>query len=319
MSGTEIIKYEFKPLAKVGDGDQMKAMLRSERMHDALMQILPQFSDENDPEKHIERISAQAGLASMQNPALKECTQLSFFDSMMRVAETGLSLSRQSGEAYLVPFRDNKNGITNCTFMPGYRGLIKLSVQTGMVQSVDAVAVYDGEEFEYVEDETGAKIRHKPSLDDERVDSAIQYVYCRIHLVTGGRIVRVMNRAQVERIRASSKNKDGTPWKYYWGEMALKTVMKRGLKVIPQSVSDKASRILEHAIDLDNQAGGFIEGEIIEEELEKRREEKAADWKARTEPEPPEEPPARDPEDKSTWPKAEDGEPIPPSLWGEKP
>lgn len=310
MTDTELAKkeeFEFKPLARIGSGANAKALLKSTRMHDALHAILPAFSDDADPEKHIVRLIAQAGLAFMQNTKLNDCTELSVFDSMMHVAETGLSLSKQSGEAYLVPFRDNKNGVTNCQFMPGYRGLIKLSVQTGGVTSVDAVCVFKGEDFEYYEDEGGARIRHKPDLDGQRLDADILYVYCRIQTSTGGRIVTVMNRKQVERIRNNSKSPNSPAWKQHWGEMARKTCIKRGLKTIPQSVEDKHTRILERAIDLDNHAGGFIDAEIIGEERAKLQAERDADWQRRVGREEVADVP-KEPE------RAEDGEVIPDDI-----
>jgi len=292
---------DFKPLACIGSADRARDLMRSDRMKDALLAILPQFSDDADPDKHAERLIAQAGLVFMANPKLKQVTELSFFDSMMHVAETGLSLSRQSGEAYLVPFADNRRQVSVCTFMPGYRGLIKLATQTGSVQGVDAVAVFDGEDFDYWEDEHGSHIKHVPNLDDDRKDEGIKYVYSRIRQVGGGTLVRVMNRKQVERIRQGSKNPNGTPWRLHWGEMAMKTVIKRGLKLVPQSTSDKASRILEHAIDLDNRAAGFEDADL-EVIAEQRQAEKQAEWDRRMGGESPE------PE------RAEDGEIIPPGV-----
>jgi len=279
---TAIAKYEFHAASPIGSTENVKLMLRSDRMRQGLLDILPGFSDETDPQKHIERLIAQAGLAIMQNPKLKQCTQLSFFDSMMHVAETGLSLSRQSGEAYLVPFRDNRAGVTNCTFMPGYRGIIKLAHQTGGVRVVDGFAVYESEvdDFKVWEDETGTHLIHKPNMDDQRDDKDIRYVVARIQLATGGRIVKVMNRAEVERIRKGSKNADGTPWLRHWGEMAIKTVIKRALKTVPQSTTDKAARILARAIDLDNAAGGFIDVEAIEADIEAKQAAKQAQWAA---------------------------------------
>lgn len=284
MTNGEITKYEFHPAKAIGSGENMKAMLQSERFRDPLKSILPVFSDETDPEKHIVRLLTQAGLAFMQNPTLKQCTQQSFFESMMHVSETGLSLARQSGEAYLVPFRDNKLGVTNCTFMPGYRGLIKLACQTGAVQSVDGIAVYSEEPFEYYETESGPYLRHTPDLDTERNDEDIKYVYARAFLVGGGPAkVSAMNRSQIERIRGGSKAKDGPAWAQHWGEMAIKTAIKRVLKRIPQSTTDKAAKILEHAIDLDNQAGGFINSEVIAEELAALAEKKKTAWAERAE------------------------------------
>ena len=167
--------------------------------------------------------------------------------------------------------------------MPGYRGLIKLAHQTGGVKSVDAVAVFDGEEFEYWEDEHGSHLRHKPDLDTERKDEDIKYVYARITMATGGIIVAVMNRTQVEKIRSGSKSRNGPGWTQHWGEMAKKTIIKRGLKYVPQSTSDKAVGILERAIEMDNRTGGFLDGDVIDGLCQERQAERDADWKKRLE------------------------------------
>ena len=109
---TAIVEYDFKPLARIGSPENMRDMMRSERMQNALRDILPKFSDEPDPDKHIARLVAQAGIAFMNTPRLADCTQISIFEAMMNVASTGLSLARQAGEAYLIPFRDNRKGVT---------------------------------------------------------------------------------------------------------------------------------------------------------------------------------------------------------------
>jgi len=274
-------QFEFKPLAPVGDPANAKAMLRSERMLTALREILPAFSDDADPEKHVARLIAQAGLAYMANRTLRQCTQLSFFEAMLSVAETGLSLSRQSGEAYLVPFRDKKRGVMQCQFMPGYRGLIKLAVQTGSVSRVDSVVVFESDEFKYWEDEHGPHINHTPDLSIDRTDEeTIAYIYMRAFPVTGGVRVEVMNRQQIEKIRVGAPGKDSPAWKYHWAEMGRKTVMKRGLKTIPQSTTDKAVTVLERALELDNRAAGF-DNEVLDELLEQRRKSLTTEWDRR--------------------------------------
>jgi recombination protein RecT len=273
MAG-EIVKFEFRAASPIAE--QARDLLHCERFHRTLADILPVYSDDTDADKHIERLIAQAGLAILQNPKLRACTQLSFLESMTHVAETGLSLARVSGEAYLVPFRDNKNNVTNCTFMPGYRGIIKLATQTGGVASVDAFPVHDRKRLQWWEDDTGTHCRYEPDLDEEYTDEQVTDVIARIQLLSGGRIVKRMTRKQVEKIRSGSKNKDGDTWKYHWGEMALKTVIKRALKTVPHSVVDKAVARLQQAIELDNKAAGFYEE--IEQDVAQRRKDKEAAW-----------------------------------------
>ncbi len=281
---TAIVEYDFKPLARIGSPENMRDMMRSERMQNALRDILPKFSDEPDPDKHIARLVAQAGIAFMNTPRLADCTQISIFEAMMNVASTGLSLARQAGEAYLIPFRDNRKGVTNAQFMPGYRGLIRLAHQTAAVRSVDVVSVFADEQFEYEERADGPHLLHVPDFDADRVDKDIRYVYCRILMFPGGSKVIVMNRKEIEKIRSTSKQKDGDPWRYHWGEMAKKTVIKRALKTLPQSISDKTGAMLARAVELDNRAAGFdFDSDELKEYKVEQQKQLDAEWKERME------------------------------------
>ena len=281
MTTTEIVEWEYKPLAPVGNAAHARQLLQSERMHHALMEILPAFTDDVEPEKHIARLIAQAGLAYMIEPSLQRCTQMSFLESMIAIAETGLSLSKQSGEAYLIPFRDRQRGVVNAQFMPGYRGLIKLAVQTGSVSRVDSVTVFESDEFSYWEAEDGPHLLHKPDLGLERDDDTkITRVYMRAFIRGGGVRIEVMTRKQVEKIRKGAPGKDQPAWRHHWGEMARKTVIRRGVKTIPQSTTDKAVRVLERALELDVRAAGYdLEG--IDELVEERRRALTTEWERR--------------------------------------
>jgi len=280
-----IVKFEWKPLARVANPANLKALLESERFSRALIKILPTFSDDADPKAHVTRLVTQAALAFADSTTLYNCTQMSVFLSMIALAETGLSLSKQSGESYLVPFKDNKQGITTCTFMPGYRGILKLAYQTGAVKCIRGKAVYQGESFQYEEGLTPA-LCHTPDLDMDRSDGNIIYVYTVIDLIAGGTMVTVMNRGEVETIRQGASSRNSPAWKYHWGEMGIKTCLKRGIKLLPQSTSNKAVGILERAIELDNRAAGFVEAEVMEGYKEQRQKEWQKDWDERMAAEP---------------------------------
>ena len=53
------------------------------------------------------------------NPALQECEGMSIISAALLGESLNLSPSPQLGHYYMVPFKDNKNGITKATFQLG--------------------------------------------------------------------------------------------------------------------------------------------------------------------------------------------------------
>jgi recombination protein RecT len=156
--------------------------------------------------------------------------------------ELGLEPGSAIGEGYLVPFKDQ------CTFIPGYRGLISLAFRSGHVKSVSAFCVYQGDHFEF---ELGLepKIKHIPKMDAERDVKDITFAYAIVELKDGGRVYDVMSRGEVDKIRARSKASQNGPWVTDFAEMARKTVTRRCLKYAPMSVEMSKALSLEDSID----------------------------------------------------------------------
>ncbi|MET0406266.1 MAG: recombinase RecT, partial [Cystobacter sp.] len=96
---------------------------------------------------------------------------------------------------------------------------------------VEAALVYEGEKFLWVRG-FNPILRHKPRFDVARTDAKV--VACYVLMWTKGverPHVEVMSRAEIEYVRAqTSFDTKKSPWKLWWGEMAKKTVLKRGVK-----------------------------------------------------------------------------------------
>lgn len=226
--------------------------------------------------KHLttERMSRIALTELRKTPRLQECDPMSFIASIMQAAQLGLEPGIL-GSCYLIPFRNNKKGIYECTFMPGYRGFLDLARRSGQIVSLVSRAVYENDEFSY---EFGLKenITHKPAMDDK---GALVAVYAVALLKDGGHQFDVMSKREVNAIRAQSKSKDSGPWVTHYEEMAKKTVLRRLFKWLPCSVE------MQKAVSLDEQqeAGiqdikhaaaeefdiDFIEGETVDEDAPK--------------------------------------------------
>lgn len=180
-----------------------------------------------------------------KTPALQECSMESIFRSALQAVELGLEPGSAVGEGYLVPYGKQ------CTFIPGYRGLISLAFRSGHVLGVKANVVYQGDKFEY-EEGLEPKLRHVPDFGSAREVKDITYAYCIVQLSGGGTIYDVMTRTEIENIRKRSKAGSNGPWVTDFAEMAKKTVTRRCLKYAPMSVEMSKALALENALEHGN-------------------------------------------------------------------
>ncbi|WP_338023364.1 recombinase RecT [Arsenophonus nasoniae] len=117
-------------------------------------------------------------------------------------------------------------------YMPMVDGVIKRARQSGQVANIIAKVVYAQDEFEYVIDENGEHLTHRPSFVD---GDEIVKVYAFAKLNSGELVVEVMSRADVEKIRdtVQSAKYDSSPWVKWFDRMALKTVIHRLARRLP--------------------------------------------------------------------------------------
>lgn len=198
--------------------------------------------------KHLdpERVFRLVVVSVSKTPALQKCTMESIFRCVVQSVELGLEPGSALGEGYLVPFGNQ------CTFIPGYRGLISLAFRSGHVKSVASFCVYQGDKFEF---ELGLepKIVHVPDVSKEaREPKDITFAYTVVELKDGGRVYDVMARGEIDRIRARSKASGSGPWVTDYAEMARKTVTRRCLKYAPMSVEMSKALALEESIATGN-------------------------------------------------------------------
>lgn len=164
------------------------------------------------------------------NPKLQECDPLSFMGAIIQASSLGLEPGSQ-GHAYLIPFRNNKKGITECQFIPGYRGLIDLARRSGQIETIAAHVVYSNDKFEY-EYGFDERLTHKPAIGD-RGDFVAVYAFAK--MIGGGRQFEVMNLDQINKIKNRARFANPV-WESDFDEMARKTAIRRICKYLPTSV-----------------------------------------------------------------------------------
>lgn len=178
--------------------------------------------------KHLDpdRIARIATTIVRGNDKLAQCTPESFLGALMTASQLGLEPG-PLGEAYLVPFGNQ------VTFIAGYRGLIKLAFQSGMVKRIGAHVVREFDEFDYA---YGLEpyLVHKPRLTERGKPVA---VYGSATLHDGETPFVVLSFDEVERLRRRGRSSSGnnSPWVTDWDAMARKTAIRQLERWLPKS------------------------------------------------------------------------------------
>ena len=167
--------------------------------------------------------------ALSSTPELNNCSRESFLGAMMTSAQLGLEPNTPMGQAYLIPYRNNRKGVTECQFQLGYKGLIDLAYRSG-VKSIQVHEVYENDVFDF-EYGLQPELKHKPALTDR--GNVIAY-YAVFETAEGGAGFEIMSREDIlKHAKQYSKSFGSGPWKTDFDAMAKKTVLKRVLKYAP--------------------------------------------------------------------------------------
>ena len=173
--------------------------------------------------------------AANANPQLFQCDPTSFLAAGVACAQLGLEPNDSRGLAYLIPFNDRRRGKVVQVII-GYRGMMDLARRSGMVSSINAFPVFEGDEFHY---HLGLDpdLHHVPAADGDDDPAKLTHVYA-VAKVNGDSQFVVLTRTQIDKTRAQSSGaRSGqSPWTTHYVEMALKTAIRRLCKYLPQTV-----------------------------------------------------------------------------------
>jgi recombination protein RecT len=170
--------------------------------------------------------------ATIKNPQLLECTQESLFKGIFDCAAAGLEIDGR--RAHLIPFRNSRKNCMEATLIIDFKGLAELAMRSGTVSNIHADVVCENDQFEV---DRGVITKH---VVDYRKDRGKMYAaYCIIRMKDGGEKAEVMSKHEIDRIRASSRGRDATPWTEHFEEMSKKTVFRRASKWVPLSAEIK--------------------------------------------------------------------------------
>lgn len=231
MTQTEKMKQQ---MTKTNGKGGAPAKEQPKTIEDYLKQMAPAMSQALPKHMDVDRLMRLTMTTIRTTPELRQADVGSLLGGVMQAAQLGLEPGLL-GQCYLLPFKNNKKGITEVQFIIGYKGMIDLARRSGHIQSIYAHAVYENDDFEY---ELGLdpKLRHTPSMDSDKGKFLGSYAVA--HFKDGGYQMEFMPKAEIDKRRNSSPGGRSkySPWNNYYEEMANKTVIRHMWKYLPISV-----------------------------------------------------------------------------------
>lgn len=197
-----------------------------------------------------------------RKPAAKaflfKCSQESVYNAISQVASIGLSLNPKLQHAHLIPRFITDSG-WECTLDLGYRGIVKLGVDAGVITHVnsDNIYLHDIEEgnFRYNGPTQEPSFTGINPFDKRRFGKQSEGVVTIAHLKDGGIITSYISRSELDNIAS----KGGPVWNAYRDEMEKKTGLKRNSKVWPMpSDNDRLQVAMEQIYKEDKQDYGDV-------------------------------------------------------------
>jgi len=79
------------------------------------------------------------------NAALQVCRPDTLMFASLKATALDLPLDQNLGFAYVLPYKNNKTGVTSAQFQMGYKGFVQLALRTGQFKTLNATDVREGE------------------------------------------------------------------------------------------------------------------------------------------------------------------------------
>lgn len=169
--------------------------------------------------------------AVQTNPALQECTKQSILSAALLGEGLKLSPSPQLGHFYMVPFKNNKAGVTEAQFQLGYKGYIQLAIRSGQYKKINVLAIKEGELISYDPLEETIEVN---LIDDEiaREQAPTVGYYAMFEYTNGFRKSLYWSRQKMEAhaqrySKGYSAHKGYTFWEKDFDGMAIKTMIRQ--------------------------------------------------------------------------------------------
>lgn len=255
------LKQELAQQAGATPNEEVK-LTKNMTIPDMVKAMMPEIKKALPTVLTPERFTRIALSALNNTPALQQCTPMSFLAALMNAAQLGLEPNTPLGQAYLIPYKNK--GVLECQFQIGYKGLIDLAYRNEQMQTIQAQAVYENDEFVY-EYGLEPKLIHRPASSN---GGELVYFYGIFKTVNGGFGFSVMSKDNMDvYAKTYSKAFDSSfsPWKSNYEDMAKKTVIKQALKYAPIKTDFQRALSTDETIKKQISEDMFsVQNEIIE-------------------------------------------------------
>lgn len=253
-------KADTKPAAPIAKPDPRRWLVPTNKA--GLDQLAPLVTSEiarglpGFMRGNAERLIRAMITETTKNPQLLECTPASLFGGVIQAAQLGLTIGAVLGEAYLIPFRNNKKECQEATLIVGYRGFIQLAHRSQQLRRLTPGIVRTGDAFTFTRG-SAQNLSHEPRRNNR--DPVSDYYVC-IELVNGGRDFETFTYEDAIDWRdrfATTRNapqwvRDKSPWydmAHGFHQQACKTLIRRIAKRLPLSPELTIAAALEDAAE----------------------------------------------------------------------
>lgn len=183
---------------------------------------------------NVDRWLAALHTEISRTPNLKKCDPLTVIGGAYEIAQMGLHMGSVLGQAYLVPFR--MKGKYVAQLIIGYKGMIALAQEAGIISSVHAACVYERDAWRY---RGGLEpiLEHEPcglppgEGDGQRGKRMLAYAILR-HSAGGATHCRVEG-WELDALKAKQTARSkSTPWTTHTERMEEKTAIRRSMRLV---------------------------------------------------------------------------------------
>jgi len=156
------------------------------------------------------------------NVKLQECQPASVMYTAIKAAALSLPLDPNLGFAYVIPYRDNKAGVTLAQFQLGWKGLLQLAIRSQLYKTINADCVYEGENV------SADRLSGDLIITGEKTSDNVIGYFAFFEMTNGFKKSLYWPKEKVEaHARRYSKSVTSGPWKTDFDAMAQKTVLKQ--------------------------------------------------------------------------------------------
>lgn len=194
----------------------------------------------------VKRFYQTFSICLAQEPKLAKCSRASLIGALLEIAALKLEPG-VLGEAWPIPFKNRRSNQLEATVIIGYKGLLKLSRNTGIIGAIDSDVVYEKDSFDWMKgSEQFIRFKKEDVADRGKMVAAWAQaeLWPRPDMVKPSKQFEVMLRREIVKIRdnAPSAKASTSPWKTDEEAMWRKTVLRRLCKTLPSGPESRLAR-----------------------------------------------------------------------------